>query len=62
MKKGDTIEEIAGYFDIPAEELQNTINKINGYAENQTDLDFNRGRLTAFSEGPYYIQKAAACG
>ncbi len=56
--KADTIEEVAKFFNISAEELKNTITKVNEYAQNKKDPDFNHRRgLVAMTEGPYYIQK-----
>lgn len=59
LVKADTIEEAAAHFGIDAEELKKTISRYNEYAENGKDLEFNkRGKLVAFTEGPYYIMKS----
>lgn len=58
ISKTNTVEDMATFFDIPVEELKNTMQKVNEYAASKKDLDFNhRSGLTAMPEGPYYIQK-----
>lgn len=53
-----SIEEAASFFNIPVQELKNTIKKVNSYAETKEDLEFNhRAGLVAMTEGPFYIQK-----
>lgn len=59
LYKADTLEDAAKFFKIPVEELKNTVKRVNGFAVNGKDEDFNyRGKLVSLAEGPYYIQKA----
>ncbi len=59
--KADTIEELAGKIQVPPEILRETITKINVYAEQKHDPDFNRRpeHLIKFDRenGPYYALK-----
>ena len=57
--KAETIEDAAKHFDIDPTALQETIDKVNKYAEDKEDPDFNhRAGLAPIEEGPFYIQKA----
>lgn len=59
IHKADTIEEAAKFFDVPVDALKATLEKVNTYAKNGKDEDFNhRAGLVAMEEGPFYIQKA----
>lgn len=58
--KADTLEEAAEFFDIDIKELKETVKKVNQYAKEGKDKDFNhRGGLVSLDKGPYYIEKAA---
>lgn len=60
LYKADTLEELAAYFDIPAEQLKTTVETYNAYAEKGKDEDFNRrGDLIALTQAPFHIQKVA---
>lgn len=55
----DTLEEGAEYWDIPVDDFLKTIEKINKYAENGEDPDYNhRSGLASIEVAPFYIQKA----
>ncbi len=56
--KADTLEEVAEYFEINAENLVNTMDNYNTYMTEGVDLEF--GRTTAMvpmNEGPWFILK-----
>lgn len=59
--KADTIEELASKIDIKPEKLRETIEKVNGYADQKHDPDFSRKpeHLIKFNirNGPYYALK-----
>lgn len=58
--KADTLEEAAKFFDIDSEKLKETVKKVNQYAKDGKDKDFDhRGGLVSLEKGPYYIEKAA---
>ena len=58
--KADTLEEAAAFFDIDIQNLKETVKKVNQYAKNGKDEEFNhRGELVSLAKGPYYIEKAA---
>ncbi|MDT2829960.1 flavocytochrome c [Vagococcus carniphilus] len=57
--KADTLEEAAKFFDIDVKNLEETVKKVNQYAKDGKDKDFNhRGKLVSLDKGPYYIEKA----
>lgn len=57
--EAETLEEAAEFFDIPLDTFLETVEKINEYAENGEDPDFNhRAGLAPIKEGPFYVQKA----
>ena len=43
LKKADTIEELAGMLNIGPSALRATVDRFNGFVENNKDEDFNRG-------------------
>ncbi|TFF19137.1 FAD-dependent oxidoreductase [Jiella endophytica] len=43
LKYGATVEELAAKIDVPAEELQKTIQRFNGFVRSGVDEDFSRG-------------------
>lgn len=54
--KADTLEEIADYFDIDAENLEETMEKYNQYMEAGEDPDFGRTTsMVPMKEGPWFI-------
>jgi fumarate reductase flavoprotein subunit len=59
--KADTIEQLADQIYIPPKKLRETIEKVNRYADQKKDPDFNRKpeHLVKFntSNGPYYALK-----
>ncbi|UQF23179.1 flavocytochrome c [Vagococcus lutrae] len=58
--KADTLEEAAAFFDINIQNLKETVKKVNQYAKDGKDEEFNhRGELVSLAKGPYYIEKAA---
>lgn len=58
--KADTLEEAAAFFDIDIQNLKETVKKVNQYAKDGKDEEFNhRGELVSLAKGPYYIEKAA---
>lgn len=58
--KADTLEEAAAFFDIDIQNLKETVKKVNQYAKDGKDKEFNhRGELVSLAKGPYYIEKAA---
>ncbi|TLQ39608.1 flavocytochrome c [Ruoffia tabacinasalis] len=55
---GDSIEEVAEHFDIDSEALKQTVEKVNQYAEDGKDPDFNhRSGLHSLEKGKYYLMK-----
>lgn len=59
IHKADTLEEAAQFFNIPVDAFMATIEKVNTYAKNGKDEEFNhRAGLVEMTEGPFYIQKA----
>ena len=58
--RADTLAEVARFFEIPEEALEASVERYNGFVAAGEDLDFHhRGRLTALTKAPYYIQKVA---
>lgn len=58
--KADTLEEAAAFFGIDIQNLKETVKKVNQYAKDGKDEEFNhRGELVSLAKGPYYIEKAA---
>lgn len=58
--KAESIKDAADHFGIDAETLEETIKKVNQYAKDKEDPDFNhRAGLALIEEGPFYIQKAS---
>lgn len=58
--KADTLEEAAAFFNIDIQNLKETVKKVNQYAKDGKDEEFNhRGELVSLAKGPYYIEKAA---
>ena len=56
--KADTLEEAAAFFDIDIQNLKETVKKVNQYAKDGKDEEFNhRGELVSLAKGPYYIEK-----
>ena len=57
--KADSIEDAANHFGIDPKALEETVKKVNQYAKDKKDPDFNhRAGLAPIEEGPFYIQKA----
>lgn len=59
--KADTLDELAGLIDVPAEELAKTVEEFNAAAEAGVDEKFGRDpeTMSPFSEvGPYYAWEA----
>ena len=55
--RADTIEELAGQIEIPADALSETINAHNNYVAEGKDEDFNKRiieTIKPFDDGPYY--------
>jgi fumarate reductase flavoprotein subunit len=55
--KADSIAELAGKIDVPADALTDTINKHNQYLKDKKDPEFNKSIADAMmimDEGPYY--------
>lgn len=63
--KADTIEDLAQQIGVPPENLMQTMKRINKFAEQKNDPDFNRSpeHLEKFDleKGPYYALKAIRC-
>ncbi|SHE95912.1 flavocytochrome c [Clostridium fallax] len=59
LHKADTLEDAAKFFNIDESQLKKTVEKVNTFAKNGKDEDFNhRGKLVSLEKGPYYIEKA----
>ena len=63
--KADTIEDLAQQIGVPPENLLATMKRVNKFAEQKNDPDFNRSpeHLEKFNleKGPYYALKAIRC-
>ncbi|WP_296113867.1 FAD-dependent oxidoreductase [uncultured Anaerococcus sp.] len=57
--KADTLEELANKVNIDAKELEETVERYNGFVENQNDEDFGRDpkylQAKIKDNGPYYV-------
>ncbi|WP_239256256.1 flavocytochrome c [Listeria ilorinensis] len=59
LVKADTLEEAAKFFDVDPKALKQTVDKVNQYAKDGKDPDFDhRAGLVDMSKGPYYMMKA----
>lgn len=59
MFKGETLQDVAKFANIDYKALKATVDKVNQYAKQGKDGEFNhRGGLKDMSKGPYYIMKA----
>lgn len=60
LVKADTLQEIAEFFDVDYEALQETVDNYNTYVENGEDPELNKRSLPSKIEtAPYYMIKAA---
>lgn len=51
-----SLEECSNFFDIPVEQVKETVERYNKFAESGADLDFNRTKdLRKIEEGPYIM-------
>ncbi len=51
-----TLEECSNFFDIPSEQVKDTVERYNNFVEAGVDLDFNRTKdLRKIEEGPYIM-------
>ena len=58
LVEADTLEEVAAHFDIDPAKLKETVAKVNQYAKDKKDPDFNhRAGLASLEEGPYILEK-----
>lgn len=58
LYKGETLDDIAKFFKIPADNLKATVARVNEFAATGKDTDFNyRGRFVDMSKGPYWIYR-----
>lgn len=65
IKKGviklfNNVEDIANHYSIDAKELQNSIEKYNGFVENGKDTDFGKlivENATTIDSAPYYVMR-----
>lgn len=58
LVEAETLEEAAKFFNIDPAALQATVDKVNQYAKDGKDKDFNhRGGLKSLEKGPYLLQK-----
>ncbi len=55
VAKADSIADLAGKIDVPAEVLEETVSKYNSYVEAQSDPEFGRTLFAnPIEDGPYY--------
>ena len=61
LKKADTIEELAGMLNIGPSALRATVDRFNGFVENNKDEDFNRGERAydRWLGDPYHPRNAS---
>lgn len=60
LVKADTLQEVAEFFGVDYEALQETVDNYNTYVENGEDPEFNKRSLPSKIEtAPYYMIKAA---
>ena len=61
LKKADTIEELAGMLNIGPAALRATVDRFNGFVENNKDEDFNRGERAydRWLGDPYHPRNAS---
>lgn len=61
--KADTLEELAGYLGLPADELQKTVDRYNELFDKQVDEDFGKEpyRLSAIRQAPFYGSTFGGC-
>ncbi|EFR30959.1 flavocytochrome c [Eremococcus coleocola] len=58
LVEADSLEEVADFFEIDADALKATVDKVNEYAKSGEDKDFNhRAGLHDLSKGKYYLMK-----
>ena len=56
--EAQTLEEVAKHFNIDPVALQKTVDKVNQYAKDKKDPDFNhRAGLASLEKGPYILEK-----
>lgn len=61
--KADTLEELAGYLGLPADELVKTVERYNELYDKQVDEDFGKEpyRLSAIRQPPFYGSTFGGC-
>ncbi|WP_232697596.1 flavocytochrome c [Brevibacillus daliensis] len=59
LVKADTLDEVAAFFEIEAEELKKTVTNYNSYVDAGKDPEFNKRSLPSkIEKGPFYMIKA----